>query len=273
MQRTGDAQRTNAMSRGRPSSQPRLLGTPSRRPPVPSAAEERIAALERSNAVLADFAHVVSHELVEPLATASLLADTVDLYEARGLDTAPLIAQLQATLGVTQDRVQALLRLTEVGRGPRREEVVDCGPLVDDVLDRLAAVRAASGAAIAVGGLPCVRGDSEQLALVFENLLVNAMRYRRDDERPEIAVRAERHGAAWRFSVSDRGPGIAPGELARIFELYGRAAGERRPGTGIGLAVSRAVVERHGGRIWAESEPGAGSTFFFTLPDGPVSAR
>jgi signal transduction histidine kinase len=247
--------------------------TPDAAAAAPAAAEVRVAALERSNAVLADFAHVVSHELVEPLATASLLADTLELYEARGLDIAPLVAQLQTTLGVTQDRVHALLRLTELGRAPRREEVVACGPLVDDVLDRLGALRAASGAAIAVGDLPCVRGDGEQLALVFENLLTNAMRHRRDGERPEIAVRAERHGAAWRFSVSDRGPGIAPGELSRIFELYARAAGERRPGTGIGLAVCRAVMDRHGGRIWVESEPGAGSTFFFTVPDGPVSAR
>jgi signal transduction histidine kinase len=234
--------------------------------------EERLretgAELERSNAALAEFAHVVSHELTEPLATAALFADTIDVYRARGLDPEQLLEQLRATLAVAQERIRAVLSLAEVRVGPGRAESVACGPLVDEVVGALKGLVVATGARVTVGHLPVVRGDGEQLALVFENLLTNAMRFRRDGEQPEISVTARRdeHAGAWDFAVRDGGCGVAPEDATRIFDLFARAAGQTRPGTGIGLAVCRTVVEGHGGRIWVESQPGAGSTFHFTLP-------
>jgi signal transduction histidine kinase len=136
------------------------------------------------------------------------------------------------------------------------------------VVGALDGLRVATGAHITVGDLPVVRADGEQLALVFENLLTNAMRFRHDGEQPEISVTARRDAGSggWAFAVRDSGPGVAPEDATRIFDLFARGTGETRPGTGVGLAVCRTVVEAHGGRIWVDSRPGAGSTFHFILP-------
>jgi signal transduction histidine kinase len=232
-------------------------------------AKERLrsgaAELERSNAALADFAHTVSHQLSEPLGTASMFAETIEVYRGRGLDTAELIAQQRKTLALMQDRIKALLLVAQVRSGPQRSDEVDCTELVNDVLAALKGLVVATGARVSIAGLPRVHGDPDQLALLFENLLSNAMHYRRDGDPPEVAVAATRNAHSWHFTVSDQGSGIAPEDSTRIFELFGRAAGEVRPGTGIGLAVCKTVVEGHGGRIWVESGRGEGSTFHFTL--------
>jgi signal transduction histidine kinase len=238
-------------------------------------AEERLrnagVELERSNAALTEFAHVVSHELIGPLASAMFVADTAGLQLREGRDASPLLARLRETLEVMADRVAAVLRLAEVRTGAGDVEDVDCGAVVAAVVQRLEPLVATTGARVDARGLPVVRADRDQLGVVFENLLTNALRYRRNGERPEVTVRARRDDRRWRFSVADRGIGIAPDQAERIFELFTRAAGEKRAGTGIGLAISREIVRAHGGEIWVESEPGVGSAFHFTLPAAPVS--
>jgi signal transduction histidine kinase len=123
-----------------------------------------------------------------------------------------------------------------------------------------------SGAELTIGELPTVRGDISQLSQVFQNLIQNAIKFRRG-EPPKVSVSARLAGSEWVFEVSDNGIGIDPRYFDRIFEIFQRlhTRGEY-PGSGIGLSISKRIIERHGGRIWVESEPGKGSRFLFTLP-------
>jgi light-regulated signal transduction histidine kinase (bacteriophytochrome) len=121
------------------------------------------------------------------------------------------------------------------------------------------------GAEIVVGQLPIVSGNVLHLAQLFENLIGNALKYR-SEKAPRITVNAQESGAEWIFSVADNGIGIAPEYQAQIFGIFKRLHGEEYPGTGIGLATCKKIVERHGGTIWVESETGRGAKFCFTLP-------
>jgi light-regulated signal transduction histidine kinase (bacteriophytochrome) len=124
-----------------------------------------------------------------------------------------------------------------------------------------------AGATVTVEDLPTVMADGAQLAQVFTNLIGNALKYRRPDVPPEVRISAERRGKFWRLAVQDNGIGIEAEYFERIFVIFQRLhTREEYEGTGIGLAVVRRIVERHGGRIGVESTPGEGSTFFFTLP-------
>jgi light-regulated signal transduction histidine kinase (bacteriophytochrome) len=135
-------------------------------------------------------------------------------------------------------------------------------------LDDLQAAIASSGAQVVTAGpLPTVVGDEVQLGQVFRNLVDNAIKFRRPDRPPLVRVSAERDGEGWSFAFADNGIGIDPQYFERIFGVFQRLhAREEYPGTGIGLAVCKRVVERHGGRMWVESSAGQGATFRFTLP-------
>jgi light-regulated signal transduction histidine kinase (bacteriophytochrome) len=124
-----------------------------------------------------------------------------------------------------------------------------------------------TGAVVTKDELPTVMGDETQLSQLFQNLIDNAIKFRRADETPKVHISAQRKGKEWEFSVQDNGIGIDPQYFDRIFIIFQRLhAREAYEGTGIGLAVCMRIVERHGGRIWVESEPGRGSIFHFTLP-------
>jgi light-regulated signal transduction histidine kinase (bacteriophytochrome) len=124
-----------------------------------------------------------------------------------------------------------------------------------------------AGAVVEAESLPVVHGDETQLSHVFQNLLSNALKYRKREEPPHIRVSAFRTGDEWTVSVTDKGIGFDPGYAERIFGLFKRLHKDEYPGTGLGLAICKRIVERYGGRMWAESTPGRGSTFFFALSE------
>ena len=143
---------------------------------------------------------------------------------------------------------------------------IDCAQVLDSVVRDLQLSIAESGAQITCSTMPTVVGDATQLSQVFQNLLANAIKFR-GAAPPAIDVRCEATDHAWRFSVSDNGIGIAPEYYERIFVLFQRLHGWRNyPGTGIGLAICKKIIERHGGDISVRSAPGQGSTFTFTIP-------
>jgi len=154
----------------------------------------------------------------------------------------------------------------------RRFAPVDLGALAARVVERLREEGAAAEAEIAVGALPTLPGDEAQLEQLLANLLDNALKFR-GAEPPRIALDALDEGEAWHLRLKDNGIGLDARDAERIFAMFQRLhTAAERPGTGIGLAICRRVVERHGGRIWVESRPGAGATFHFTLAKHPAAA-
>jgi light-regulated signal transduction histidine kinase (bacteriophytochrome) len=124
-----------------------------------------------------------------------------------------------------------------------------------------------AGAEVTHDPLPTVMADEAQLTQVFQNLIANAVKFRREDVQPRVHISAEREGDEWLFSVADNGIGIDLEQAERLFQIFQRLhTREEYEGTGIGLALCKRIVKRHGGRIWVDSEPGEGSTFYFTLP-------
>jgi len=153
-----------------------------------------------------------------------------------------------------------------VGTKARPFAPTDCAAIVATAIADLRVAIDESGARVTSGPLPVVMADAMQLAQLFRNLLGNAIKFR-GSAPPQVHIEAESVDAGWRFAVRDNGIGIAPEYFDRIFVLFQRLHGRREyPGTGIGLALCKKIVERHGGRIWVESVPGSGSVFRFTLP-------
>jgi PAS domain S-box-containing protein len=236
-------------------------------------AEERIeryaTELKRSNQCLEQFAYAVSHDLQEPLRVSTsylhLLEDRcgaqLDTRAKKYVDNAADSAERM------QEMIQALLRLSRVGTQGEEFAPTDCKRVLRQVLDALVVTIEENDAEVMHDSLPTVMADEGQLAQVFQNLITNAIKFRREGVPPQVHVSAEREGDEWVFSVADNGIGIAPEQVDRIFQVFQRLhTKDEYEGTGIGLALCRRIVERHGGRIWVESEPGEGSTFTFTLP-------
>lgn len=236
-----------------------------------SAAKQAEAELRRSNAELEQFAYIASHDLQEPLRA---MAGTVQVLQRRyqgKLDARAdeIIAHTVAAVTRMQTLVSDLLAFSRLARHGNPFALTDCTAVLNDVSANLEVAIAESGVVITHDALPAVMADASQLRQLFQNLLSNAIKFR--SERPlQIHVAARREENTWLFSVSDNGPGIEPQYFERIFVIFQRLhTRDEYPGTGIGLAVCRKIVERHGGRIWLESEIGAGSTFHFTIADSP----
>lgn len=165
-----------------------------------------------------------------------------------------------------RDMINGLLQYSRVEMREDPFEPVDLETVLEDVRDDLQIQISASHAEITIEPLPRVHGDSDQLHQVFQNLLTNAIQYS-GEEPPSVHVSAEQNGTDWIVSVQDDGIGIDPKDTERIFDVFDRLhSPEEYDGSGIGLAVCQRIIERHDGEIWAESEPGEGSTFSFTLP-------
>ena len=229
---------------------------------------ERTQELTRSNIELQQFAYVASHDLQEPL---RMVTSYVQLLERRykgqlDADADEFIAY--AVDGATRMKtlIQDLLAYSRVETRGKPFEPTDCEVVLDQVLANLQLAMQDCNAVVTHDPLPTVMADATQLAQLFQNLISNSIKFR-SDKPPEIHVGAEGQDGECLFSVRDNGIGIAPEYSERIFVIFQRLhKKEEYSGTGIGLAICKKIVERHGGRIWVDSEPGAGSTFYFTIP-------
>ena len=233
--------------------------------------QERTEALERSNQDLEQFAYVAAHDLREPLVAVAAYLKLLERRSAKNLDEEShkfLSRALQTTLRMDAV-IQSLLAYSRIGNDARSLEPTDCEAILKNALSNLHASITESDATVTTDALPTVMADASQMLQLFQNLLSNAIKFRGDDPL-KIHVGCNQRDGESEFFVKDNGIGIEPPYFERVFRIFQRLqTGSDRPGTGIGLANCRKIVERHGGRIWVESEPGSGSTFFFTLPERP----
>lgn len=225
--------------------------------------------LRRSNAELEQFAHVVSHDLQEPLHSLAGFLELLSEESGASLDDTGQLYLQRAQSGV--DRVRQLLRdLLEYARVTTHGQPfgqVDMQRVVDEVLAELDDELHETGAVVTATDLPTVKGDAFQLTQLMRNLLENAIKFR-SESPPSVVVTADRGEGEWLFSVGDNGIGIDPRYAIHVFTIFQRLHGrDEFAGTGVGLAISKKIVERHQGRIWVESKPEGGATFFFTLAD------
>jgi PAS domain S-box-containing protein len=229
----------------------------------------RTEELARSNHDLEQFAYVASHDLQEPLrAVSGSLQLLSRRYEGQ------LDAKANEFIGHAVDGairmdtlIKDLLTYSRVGRLDDPRQPTSCDEALDSALKNLSAAIREAGAQVSRSPLPTVRAIAAQLTLLFQNLIGNAIKFRREGTAPNIQVGVEARDGEWCFRVEDNGIGIDPQYFERIFAIFQRLHTRREyPGTGIGLALCRRIVERHGGRIWVESEPGMGTRFFFTVP-------
>ena len=239
--------------------------------------------LARSNAELEQFAYVTSHDLQEPLrAISGYLQFLQRRYgDKLGEDADLFITRSVAAAMRMRTMINDLLTYSRLDIRGKEFELTDSSAALGQAMDNLQVAIEEGNAVIVHDPLPLVMADASQLVQLFQNLLGNAIKFR-SDRRPEIHVGAERlplqqagegWDGGWLFSVQDNGIGIEPGHAERIFAIFQRLhTWEEYPGTGIGLAVCKKIVARHGGRIWVESEPGLGSAFYFALPARGVNA-
>ncbi|WP_226041451.1 ATP-binding protein [Natrinema sp. DC36] len=224
--------------------------------------------LEESNERLEQFASVASHDLQEPLRMVTSYLQLIEHRYADDLDADGREFIEYAVDGAERmaEMIDGLLEYSRVDTQGEPLEPIDLEAVLDDVLRDLERQIADADAEISREPLPTVSGDASQLRQVFQNLLSNAIEYS-GERAPRVMISAVRDGDAWIVSVSDEGIGIDPADEDRVFEVFQRLhSHEEHEGTGIGLALCRRIVERHGGEIWIDSEPTDGTTISFTLP-------
>jgi len=224
--------------------------------------------LSRSNRDLEQFAYVASHDLQEPLRAVSGYIQLLQQRYADKLDEKALQYIEGAVDGAArmQRLITDLLAFSRVGTRERTVQWTDLSKILESTLENLKVGIREANATITCDPLPKLNVDSTQIAQLFQNLIGNAIKFR-SKETPKIHIGARKHPDTWLFSVEDNGIGIDPQYTERIFMIFQRLHTRRKyPGTGIGLAICKKIVERHGGKIWVESTPEKGSTFYFTLP-------
>jgi len=226
------------------------------------------AELERSNTELQQFAYVASHDLKEPLRMIDGYLKLLDKKYAEKLDenAKKYIGFASSGIARMQGIIDDLLEYSRVSTRARAFEHTDADAVLSEALENLSVLIKESGAKIERDRLPVVTADPVQLSQVFQNLVANAIKFRQKERIPGIRISVRERALEWLFAVADNGIGIDPKYREKVFEIFQRVHGQDFPGTGIGLAICKRVVERHGGRIWVDSEPGAGSTFYFTIP-------
>jgi PAS domain S-box-containing protein len=231
---------------------------------------ERTAELQRSNEDLERFAYVASHDLQEPLRMVGLHVGQLSHIYRDTLDAKTRESIKYAVEGVT--RMSRLIKdITEYSRintEGKKPEVTEIQSVLDCALKNLKPTLEKTQAQVTHGQLPKVAVDDTQFVQVFQNLIGNALKFRKEAEPPKIHISAERRDRMWLFSVQDNGIGIEPKFFERIFVAFQRlhTNWDQYPGSGIGLAIVKRILERHGGQVCVESTPGVGTTFHFTLP-------
>jgi light-regulated signal transduction histidine kinase (bacteriophytochrome) len=230
------------------------------------AKEEAVEALARSNEDLQQFAYVASHDLQEPLRTVGSFVELLaKRYRGKmDQDADDFINFALEGVGRMRRLIRGLLDYSRVDTRRTDLAPVSCEESLQGALSDLEVAIRESGAEVTSDRLPIVMGDEAQLAQLFQNLIGNAIAYRAE-RTPKVHVSARQEESDWVFSVEDNGVGIPPDALTGIFDPF-RRLDTSHNGAGMGLAICRRIVRRHGGRIWAESQPGEGATFFFTMP-------
>jgi light-regulated signal transduction histidine kinase (bacteriophytochrome) len=226
--------------------------------------------LRHSNAELEEFAYVASHDLQEPLRGIAGLVQLLQIRYKGQLDSRAdeYIDHIVDGAQRMQTLINDLLAYSRIGRRTETIQSIEAGTALKAALKNLNAAILEVGAKITSEDLPKVKADMTQLVQVFQNLIGNAMKFRREHS-PEIHIQVTDAGDFWQFSVQDNGIGIESQYFERIFQVFQRLHTRREyRGTGIGLAICKKIIERHGGCIWVESTAGQGSTFYFTLPKG-----
>jgi light-regulated signal transduction histidine kinase (bacteriophytochrome) len=234
------------------------------------ALEATVRDLERSNRELEQFAYIASHDLQEPLrqvrAFVGMLKDRhSEKFEGQAQQYFQFVYEGAARMS---DLIQGLLAYSRAGAKDAAKRPVSCQKALDTALANLQAGIAESRARVTHDDLPTVLAQPTQLSQLFQNLIGNAVKFRRDGLDPQIHVGCQRDDGHWLFRVTDNGIGIEPEFHEKVFLIFQRLHGRGKyPGTGIGLAICKKIVEQHGGKIWIESKPDEGSTFCFTLPE------
>ncbi len=229
---------------------------------------QRLEELSRSNAELEQFAYVASHDLQEPLRKVAAYAELLQKRHTQQLDPSghKYVAYIIDGAMRMQSLISDLLAYSRVGRDELSAEPVDLAVVLRQVLTDLAAKIHKYQARITYEPLPIVSAGFQQMSQLLQNLIGNAIKFH-SDEPPQVHISARQQGDKWLIGVQDNGIGIEPEYTERIFAIFQRLHSRSHyPGTGIGLAICKKIVERYGGSIWVESQPGQGSTFYFTLP-------
>jgi signal transduction histidine kinase/DNA-binding response OmpR family regulator len=224
--------------------------------------------LMAANHELEEFAYVASHDLQEPLRMVNIYTQLILKRLNTADETLNQYAQLvRQGAGRMEELIRDVLSFSRTIHAESRDAVT--ADLAASLADAMAVLKSRideNQAVVQAQRLPAVRGDTSQLALVFQNLIANSIKYRKADQTPEIHISAERHEGQWVVSVGDNGIGFEQRYAERIFGLFKRLHKEEYPGTGLGLAICQRIVERYGGRMWAVGKTGEGSTFYFSLP-------
>ena len=226
------------------------------------------AALLKANEELGQFAYAASHDLQEPLRTVTSYVQLLQRRYAQTLEApaSDLLSEIVQGTRRMQELVRDLLAYSQAQGSHLVLRPADSKQVLQNVLANLRSAVDESGAVIEYEELPVLHVDAGRLAQVFQNLIGNAIKYRRSVEVPYIRISAREGEGEWVFSVVDNGMGFTSADAAKIFGVFKRLHGPNIPGTGIGLAICKKIVEAHEGRIWAESTPGVGSTFSFSIP-------
>ncbi len=230
--------------------------------------QQYVAELEAKNKELEQFTYITSHDLQEPLRTVTSFTELLQsTYEDQLDDKGRMFTGVirNAALRMS-DLVKGLLDYSRIGTQKNITEV-NCNMLVSNICSDMQTLIAETSTQLHVGKLPVVTGYRTELAQLFQNLISNAIKYRKEDINPEVYIEARQDGDNWLFSVRDNGIGIEPRYFEKIFMIFKRLhTRDQYPGSGIGLANCKKIVDLHGGTIWLESELDKGSTFFFTIP-------
>jgi light-regulated signal transduction histidine kinase (bacteriophytochrome) len=225
--------------------------------------------LKRSNAELEQFAYVASHDLQEPLRMVSSYLQLLSRRYQGKLDSDADEFIDFAVDGARrmQRLIEDLLAFSRIGTRGKPFEQVNANLALDKALANLTMTIEETSSKIMRSELPTLNADETQLVQLFQNLIVNGIKFHKTDETPKVEISAVQEGNEWKFAVQDNGIGIDLQFAERIFVIFQRLHPRTEyPGTGIGLAICKKIVERHGGRIWVESKPDAGATFYFTFP-------